>query len=59
VGNEYAQPKDVAGEQRQVFTSHSDAAFDVCFDNVLSGSKPLSLSVSLSRLNPPPFPLDI
>jgi len=37
VGNEYGKPKDVAGEQRTVFTSLADAAFDVCFENVLSG----------------------
>jgi p24 family protein delta-1 len=37
VGNEYGKPKDVAGEQRVVFTSHADAAFDVCFENILSG----------------------
>ncbi|OIW31487.1 hypothetical protein CONLIGDRAFT_571527 [Coniochaeta ligniaria NRRL 30616] len=39
VGNEYGKPKDVAGEQRTVFTSLADAAFDVCFENILSGSK--------------------
>ncbi|ROV98508.1 hypothetical protein VSDG_04323 [Cytospora chrysosperma] len=39
VGNEYGKPQDVAGEQRTVFTSHSDAAFDVCFENLLTGSK--------------------
>jgi hypothetical protein len=37
VGNEYGKPKDVAGEQRMVFTSHADAAFDVCFENLLVG----------------------
>ncbi len=36
-GNEYGKPKDVAGEQRTVFTSHADAPFDVCFENVLTG----------------------
>ena len=35
VGNEYGRAKDIAGEQRTVFTSHADAAFDVCFENVL------------------------
>lgn len=25
------------GEQRTVFTSHADAAFDVCFENYLTG----------------------
>ncbi|KAI1199425.1 emp24/gp25L/p24 family/GOLD-domain-containing protein [Nemania serpens] len=39
VGNEYGRPRDVAGEQRTVFTSHADAAFDVCFENVLQGSR--------------------
>ncbi|KAK4464010.1 putative endoplasmic reticulum vesicle protein 25 precursor [Cladorrhinum samala] len=38
-GNEYGKPKDIAGEQRTVFTSHADAAFDVCFENVLTGNK--------------------
>ncbi|KAG7106706.1 Endoplasmic reticulum vesicle protein 25 like [Verticillium longisporum] len=39
VGNDYGRPKDVAGEQRTVFTSHADAAFDVCFENVFSDSR--------------------
>ncbi|EAA32192.3 hypothetical protein GE21DRAFT_7772 [Neurospora crassa] len=38
-GNEYGKAKDIAGEQRIVFTSHHDAAFDVCFENYLTGSK--------------------
>ncbi|KAK0728573.1 emp24/gp25L/p24 family/GOLD-domain-containing protein [Lasiosphaeria miniovina] len=38
-GNEYGKPKDIAGEKRVVFTSLADAAFDVCFDNYLTGSK--------------------
>lgn len=38
-GNEYGHPRDVAGEMRTVFTSHADASFDVCFENVLSGGK--------------------
>ncbi|KAK3360186.1 emp24/gp25L/p24 family/GOLD-domain-containing protein [Lasiosphaeria hispida] len=38
-GNEYGKPKDIAGEQRTVFTSHADAAFDVCFENILTGSR--------------------
>ncbi|KAK7739216.1 vesicle coat component [Cytospora paraplurivora] len=41
VGNEYGKPQDVAGESRTVFTSHADAAFDVCFENLLTGSKNL------------------
>ena len=36
VGNEYARPRDVAGENRYAFTSHSDSAFDVCFENILT-----------------------
>ncbi|KAH6697576.1 endoplasmic reticulum vesicle protein [Plectosphaerella plurivora] len=39
VGNEYGRPRDVAGEQRTVFTSHADAAFDVCFENTFTGSR--------------------
>ncbi|KAK0635597.1 emp24/gp25L/p24 family/GOLD-domain-containing protein [Bombardia bombarda] len=39
VGNEYGKPKDIAGEQRTVFTSHADAAFDVCFENILTNTK--------------------
>ncbi|EGS18582.1 uncharacterized protein CTHT_0051870 [Thermochaetoides thermophila DSM 1495] len=38
-GNEYGKPRDFAGEQRVVFTSHADAPFDVCFENVLTGSR--------------------
>lgn len=38
IGNEYGRAKDVAGESRIVFTSHADAAFDVCFENLFSGS---------------------
>uniref|UniRef100_L2G4S0 Erv25 protein n=1 Tax=Colletotrichum fructicola (strain Nara gc5) TaxID=1213859 RepID=L2G4S0_COLFN len=41
VGNDYGKPKDIAGgEKRVVFTSHADAAFDVCFENLLTGSDP-------------------
>ncbi|KAK3325661.1 emp24/gp25L/p24 family/GOLD-domain-containing protein [Apodospora peruviana] len=39
VGNEYGRPKDIAGEQRTVFTSHADAAFDICFENILTNTK--------------------
>ncbi|KAA6413737.1 MAG: endoplasmic reticulum vesicle 25 [Lasallia pustulata] len=35
VGNEYGKPKDIVGESRMAFTSHADAAFDVCFENIL------------------------
>jgi hypothetical protein len=38
-GNDYGKPRNVAGEQRNVFTSHADAWFDVCFENILSGNK--------------------
>jgi hypothetical protein len=38
VGNEYGKPKDVVGEKRIAFTSHADSAFDVCFENLLTGS---------------------
>ncbi|KAI1467815.1 emp24/gp25L/p24 family/GOLD-domain-containing protein [Daldinia caldariorum] len=38
-GNEYGKPKDVVGEQRIVFTSHADAAFDVCFENVMTHTR--------------------
>ncbi|KAK6530264.1 vesicle coat component [Orbilia ellipsospora] len=50
VGNEYGKPKDVAGETRMAFTAHADAAFDVCFENIVSnhrGSQQLSRSVEL------------
>ncbi|KAL1899878.1 vesicle coat component [Sporothrix stenoceras] len=36
VGNEYGRAKDIAGEKRTVFTSHADAAFDICFENNLA-----------------------
>ena len=39
VGNEYGKPKDLAGETRMAFTSHADAAFDVCFENQLVGHR--------------------
>ena len=39
VGNDYGRPKDVAGETRMVFTSLADTAFDVCFENTLSGRR--------------------
>lgn len=35
VGNDYARPRDVAGENRFAFNSHADSAFDVCFENIL------------------------
>ncbi|KAI0472865.1 endoplasmic reticulum vesicle protein 25 [Xylariaceae sp. FL0804] len=39
VGNDYGAPRDVVGEKRTVFTSHEDAAFDVCFENLLMGGR--------------------
>ena len=36
VGNEYGKGKDLVGETRMAFTSHADAAFDVCFENALN-----------------------
>jgi hypothetical protein len=50
MGNDYGRPKDVYGENRYAFTSHADAAFDVCFENVLTGSTQLTL---------PPHPMAI
>jgi hypothetical protein len=38
-GNEYGRPRDVIGESRTVFTSHSNGPFDVCFENVFTSSK--------------------
>ncbi|KAL5596824.1 hypothetical protein BROUX41_006492 [Berkeleyomyces rouxiae] len=38
VGNEFGRPKDIVGEQRVVFTSHVDAALDICFLNTLTGN---------------------
>jgi hypothetical protein len=40
VGNDYGKPKDVVGENRYAFTSHADSAFDVCFENLLTATKP-------------------
>ena len=39
MGNEYGKAKDVVGENRYAFTSHADAAFDVCFENIIIGSR--------------------
>ncbi|KJX94394.1 endoplasmic reticulum vesicle protein 25 [Zymoseptoria brevis] len=41
VGNDYARPRDVAGESRHAFTSHADAPFDVCFKNILTSQQPV------------------
>lgn len=48
VGNDYGRPKDVAGEQRMAFTSLADTAFDVCFENTLTGR---CTFLSISRRN--------
>jgi p24 family protein delta-1 len=42
VGNDYARPRDVAGEARFAFNAHADSAFDVCFENILQSSAALS-----------------
>ncbi|KAK9858977.1 WD40 repeat-like protein [Penicillium brevicompactum] len=54
MGNDYGRPKDVVGETRQLFTSPADTAFDVCFDNQLTGhngianpSRPIELDVDI------------
>ncbi|TGZ84901.1 hypothetical protein EX30DRAFT_337356 [Ascodesmis nigricans] len=39
LGNEYGRPKDVVGEQRMAFTSHVEAAFDVCISNTLDSGR--------------------
>lgn len=39
MGNNYGRPKDIAGEHRSAFTSHADAAFDVCFENILTSNQ--------------------
>ena len=40
VGNDYGRAKDIgAEEKRMAFTSHADAAFDVCFENQLVASR--------------------
>lgn len=39
MGNEYGRPKDIVGEKRMAFTSHADAAFDVCFENQLTTNR--------------------
>ncbi|KAI9806724.1 MAG: vesicle coat component [Sarcosagium campestre] len=49
VGNDYGRPRDIVGEKRMAFTSHADAAFDVCFENILT-------SGSIPRLNPKDIP---
>lgn len=59
IGNEYGRSKDVAGESRIVFTSHADAAFDVCFENLMVGRTLPQLkgpsSLFFSKQQPPPL----
>ncbi|KAL8779284.1 MAG: hypothetical protein Q9213_007016 [Squamulea squamosa] len=52
VGNEYGRPKDITGETRMAFTSHADAAFDVCFENQLTatGMPPRCPTLTLLQL---------
>ena len=38
-GNGYGIAKDIVGEKRMAFTSHVDAAFDVCFENRLNAKR--------------------
>ncbi|CAG7916005.1 unnamed protein product [Penicillium olsonii] len=54
MGNDYGRPKDVVGETRQLFTSPADTAFDVCFENQLTGhngisnpTRPIELDVDI------------
>ena len=43
--NEYGKPKDIVGETRMAFTPHADAAFDVCFENVLTSKRMASAGI--------------
>lgn len=47
-GNEYGRKKDIAGEVRVAFTAHDDAAFDVCFENVIAGSHATKRDIELN-----------
>lgn len=49
VGNEYGRPKDIVGETRMAFTSHADAAFDVCFENKVDGHRRSLQSLPMSN----------
>lgn len=51
VGNDYGRPRDVVGESRSAFTSHADAAFDVCFENQLTGRMYCVSTPDVSRLS--------
>lgn len=56
LGNEYGRPRDVAGEQRILFTAHDSSAFDVCFENVFTGGSyhpsPLFPTISAYEFGP-------
>lgn len=39
------------GESRTVFTSHADAAFDVCFENIMTGGKILPSATAWAPLH--------
>lgn len=47
VGNKYGKTKDAVGETRMAFTSHAEAAFDVCFENILADGRKLGLARSV------------
>jgi len=47
LGNEYGKAKDAVGETPLAFTSHAEAAFDVCFENTLSDGRKLGLARSI------------
>ncbi|KAL6889544.1 emp24/gp25L/p24 family/GOLD domain-containing protein [Trichoderma longibrachiatum] len=51
IGNEYGRAKDVAGESRIVFTSHADAAFDVCFENLMVGPNKPAINLRTVELD--------
>jgi len=47
IGNEYGKAKDAVGEMRMAFTSHVEAAFDVCFENTLDPHRTRGLTRSI------------
>ncbi|KAI5811761.1 emp24/gp25L/p24 family/GOLD-domain-containing protein [Peziza echinospora] len=40
LGNDYGRSKNVVGESRTAFTSHADAGFDICYENILDPNHP-------------------
>jgi hypothetical protein len=50
VGNEYGRHKNALGEARMAFTSHADAAFDVCFESILEHGTSLNIRFVVSYL---------